>query len=66
MAIEHGAERLFKVYRLLRSGSSLRFKNIYSLEQVVSFNGRAEAESWITESGKKKMEYTILEVIINH
>jgi hypothetical protein len=56
----------FKVYRMVRTGFNFLFtKSYYGLLAVASFSSLAEAEKWIAEIGKKKVEYTILETFIS-
>ncbi len=54
--------RAFNIYKIIPGGVTLQLKNIYSLEQVNNFESQIEAERWVSEKGKRKTTYTILEV----
>jgi hypothetical protein len=51
----------FNVYKTVTTGTTLRLKNIYSLELLKEFRSRTDAVKWIEENGKPKTDYLVIE-----
>jgi hypothetical protein len=66
MANENGTEHSYKVYKMVKSGYSIFFgSSFYAPLFVISFKDKNEAVKWIIENGKRKIDYTIVEVFRN-
>ena len=65
MANEHGYERTYKVYRIVRVAKVEDFKEAYGLVYVRSCENEDDAEQWIIQEGERNTDYTYIEVFRN-